>query len=143
MTSRHRLLLALRAAAAWALACSAGAPLYSALAQTVEPPPTRALRHDPFAQPAPARPPTPVAPVAPAAAVEPEPPPVPWQPKLSAVIAGKTGVDAMALVDGLVVEIGQEVAGHRLVRVGERSATFVRLGVSVEINLDSASAAVK
>ena len=109
--------------------------------QAAEPPsrpsPARALRHNPFSRADVTKPPA----SATGAAVEADAPAPPWQPKLGAVIAGRTG--AMVLVDGQVVAVGQEVSGHKLVRVSERSATFVRLGVSVEINLDSANAAVK
>lgn len=99
----------------------------------------RTLRHDPFALPPALR-----APLVATLDVRatPEPPAAPpWQPRLGAVVVAASG--SMALVDGSVVVLGEELNGHRLVHVGERSATFVRNGVRVELKMDSASAAAR
>ena len=95
--------------------------------------PPRALRHDPFALPAAVRAPAPAAEGAAAA-----PPPRPWKPQLRAVIVAARG--SMALVDGSVVAIGEQLDGYRLVEVAERRATFVKDGVRVVLNMDSARA---
>lgn len=97
------------------------------------------LRHDPFAWPAAARAPAPAPPAATASAA-----PVSealWRPRLRAVIvaAGRS----MALVDGSVVAIGEQLDGYRLIRVEERSATFVKNGLRVELKMDGGDAATR
>ena len=81
-----------------------------------------ALHIDPFARPVLERPAPPPAPAAKPAA----PPPAPWAPTLRAtVVAGR---HSLVDVDGVVVGIGQEIAGYRLVQVGERRAVFEKHG---------------
>lgn len=83
-----------------------------------------ALRHDPF------RAPPPPAPV-PVAAAEPSAPPPPapvavWRATLRAVLVD--GERSLANVDGILVRLGREVDGFRLVEVSEGRAVFVRDG---------------
>lgn len=97
------------------------------------------LRHDPFAWPAAARAPAP--PPAGASASAAQTPPPPWRPRLRAVVvaAGRS----MALVDGSVVTIGEQLDGYRLIRVEERGATFVKNGLRVELRMDGGDAATR
>jgi hypothetical protein len=92
-----------------------------------------ALRHDPF-RPAAVRvqPPPPAAvpaaesPVAMGAAV--------WHAQLRAVLVD--GARSLANVDGVMVPLGGEVDGFRLVGVDEGRAVFVRDGRRFELTLD-------
>lgn len=79
------------------------------------------LRHDPFRTPAPA--PAPVA-----AAAEPAAPPrvLAWHATLRAVLVD--GERSLANVDGVMVPLGKEVDGFRLVEVADGRAVFVRDG---------------
>ena len=107
-------------APAIALICSA--------ASAAEP----ALRHDPFAWPAAVRP-------AAAAASGGEAPAPLWRPKLRAIV--NAGNASLVSIDGIVVALGQQIDGYRLVRVGERSAVFAKSGGTVELKMDGDTAA--
>lgn len=101
------------------------------------------LRHDPFAWPAAVRAPAP-APMftGTAAAVAATPAPAaPWEPRLRAVVVA--GGRSMALVNGSVVAIGEQIDGFRLVRVQERTATFEKNGQHVELKMDGGNAATR
>ena len=81
----------------------------------------RPLRHDPFTRPALALLSAGNARGADAVA-EALPPPPPWSPHLTAVmIAGR---ESLAVVDGEIVRLGEEIDGHRLVQVRDREAVF-------------------
>lgn len=92
------------------------------------------LRHDPFAWPAAVRP---VA-AALGGGETPAPGPV-WRPKLRAIV--NAGSASLVSIDGTVVALGAQIDGYRLVRVGERSATFAKNGTQVELKMDGDTAA--
>lgn len=91
-----------------------------------------ALRHDPFRPvavrtPPPAAAPSALPPAAPAVAV--------WRAQLRAVLVD--GERSLANVDGVVVRVGGEVDGFRLMQVSEGRALFLRNGQHFELTMDS------
>jgi hypothetical protein len=96
------------------------------------------LRNDPFIPPAATRPPPPPMPATVPVAATPEPV---WQPKLRATVVA--GSRSLVSLDGKVVALGEEVDGHRLVRVDEQRATFAKNGVQIELKMDGGSAVTR
>lgn len=79
-----------------------------------------ALKHDPFARPLLIETkPESVAGAATAASVEED---IPWQPTLSAVLVA--GQQSLATVDGVILKLGDEKDGYRLVQVKNFQAIF-------------------
>lgn len=102
------------------------------------------LRHDPFAWPAAVRPTGVVMPgiaktSSAAVGAGLEAPTPTWQPRLRAIV--NAGSASLVSVDGTVVALGEQIDGFRLVRVGERSATFAKGGVYVELKMDGGNVA--
>lgn len=128
-SARLALALVLALAAASGLAAAAG------VAEKNEP----GLRHDPFAWPAATRAPVVAAPAIAASAAE--PPPKAWQPRLRAVVVA--GNRSMVSVEGSIIFLGEQIDGFRLVQVEERSATFSKNGVRVEVKMDGGNAAAR
>ena len=92
-----------------------------------------ALKHDPFARPVFRKAPPPgaqpgVAGVGTSALPEPS-----WKPELAAVMLA--GPKSVVSIDGTLVRIGDEINGHRLVEVHERTAVFVKNRKRVTLSL--------
>lgn len=108
----------------WFAALACAAPAWAAE------PPTLALRHDPFTRPV-ATASGGLAGAAPADTA--------WQPALRAVVVA--GPRSSALVDGQVLELGDELDGYRLIQVLPDKAIFKKRGRRFELSVGASKAA--
>lgn len=90
------------------------------------------LKHDPFARPVLAPRPAPAAPVPGDSVKAPVPEPV-WKPELRAVMVA--GPKSIVNVAGVLVRIGEQIDGYRLVEVHEETAVFVNNKKRVTLSL--------
>ena len=90
------------------------------------------LKHDPFARPVLAPRPAPAAPVPGDSVRAPVPEPV-WKPELRAVMVA--GPKSIVNVAGVLVRIGEQIDGYRLVEVHEETAVFVNNKKRVTLSL--------
>lgn len=86
----------------------------------------RRLHRDPFEQPGMGRTDARPEPATSSAA--------PWRPELRAVLVA--GERSMANVGGIIVKIGGQVDGFRLLEVKDRTAVFVGNGVALTLSMD-------
>jgi hypothetical protein len=56
-----------------------------------------------------------------------------WAPQISLLMSA--GRDSMAVVNGTVVRLGEEIDGYRLVRVAQGEAVFMKDGKRMTIQL--------
>lgn len=57
-----------------------------------------------------------------------------WKPKLRGVITAAKG--SLVNVDGMILSLGEQIEGFRLMRVEERKAVFMKNGVRIELTID-------
>lgn len=88
------------------------------------------LRHDPFIRPSLG--------ASALANGAPEAPDVAWRPMLRAVVVA--GPKSSALVDGQVLELGDELEGYRLIQVAPDKAIFSKKGRRVELSVGASKA---
>ena len=58
-----------------------------------------------------------------------------WHPHLSGTLQSPSG--SFANVNGMVIKVGEEVDGFQLIKVSERTATFMKNGKAVLLSLDN------
>nr|WP_179210281.1 hypothetical protein [Crenothrix polyspora] len=85
--------------------------------------------HDPFQRPAISQ----KSMAVPETAKTPVQPPV-WIPQLKATLLA--GRNSMANVNGKVIKLGETINGYKLIKVGERSAIFVKNKQHKQITID-------
>ena len=90
------------------------------------------LKHDPFVRPVLAPRPALAAPVPGNAVNAPVPEPA-WKPELRAIMAA--GPKSIVSVEGVLVRIGEQINGYRLVEVHEETAVFVNNKKRVTLSL--------
>lgn len=57
-----------------------------------------------------------------------------WKPEL--IMTLRAGKKSMANIDGQIINIGEKMAGHKLIEVNERSVVFVNKGKITRLTLD-------
>ena len=83
------------------------------------------LKHDPFARPLLS------VPLSSGIAAEEE---MPWNPQLTAVMAA--GKNSLVNLDGVILKIGEEQDGYRLVEVRDREAVFRKGNKRIVLNME-------